>query len=111
MPLLTTVRRAPVVLSYAAFVLVGISAGVGGVLLPAQIRDYGVDMATIGITFFTFSAGFFLAGATAGDLIHRVGARTALLIGGGGFVLVALYTASRPAFVVLVLIQLVTGYS
>ncbi len=47
----------PVVLSYAAFILVGVSAGVAGVLLPAQIDDYGLDKATIGTTFFTFSAG------------------------------------------------------
>jgi hypothetical protein len=36
--------------AYGAFVLVGVSAGVGGVLLPAQMSDYGVDRAKIGIT-------------------------------------------------------------
>src|SRR2546429_7908866 len=54
--------RPPVLVSYAAFVLIGITAGVSGVLLPAQMGDYGVDRATIGITFFTTSAGFVLAG-------------------------------------------------
>jgi fucose permease len=108
-----TSRRAwplPVVLSYAAFVLVGVSAGVGGVLLPAQIRDYDISMATIGFTFFTFSAGFFLAGTSTGALIGRLGTRSALLTGGAGFLVAALITATRPSFVVLVVVQVLAGY-
>ncbi|GAA0384276.1 MFS transporter [Microbispora corallina] len=101
---------APVALAYAAFVLVGLSAGVGGVLLPAQIRDYGLDKATIGTTFFSFSAGFMLAGSTAGALIHRFGVRAALAAGGGAYVLAGLCTALRPPFLALVVIQLVAGY-
>ena len=95
----------------ALFVLVGLGAGVNGVLLLAQIRDYGVDRATIGLTFFTGSAGFVLASAMAGPLIHRYGTRTALLGGGALFVLAGLYTATRPPFVGFVLVQLVTGYA
>jgi fucose permease len=102
--------RVPVGLAYAAFVLVGLNAGVGGVLLPAQIDDYGVDMATIGITFFFFSAGFMGAGATAGGLIHRFGIRIALLAGAGVYVAGTLYMAARPPFVALVAVQLVAGY-
>lgn len=101
---------APIVFAYAAFVLVGLSAGVGGVLLPAQIRDYGLDKATIGITFFAFSAGFLLAGATAGALIQRLGARAALSVGGAAFIAAGLYTATRPAFAALVAVQLIAGY-
>jgi fucose permease len=101
----------PVVLAYATFVLIGVSAGVGGVLLVEQIRDYAVDKATIGITFFTASIGFVLAGSTAGALIHRYGTRTALVIGGGGFVLAGLYTATRPPFVAFVILQVVIGYA
>ncbi|MEO3929826.1 MFS transporter [Micromonosporaceae bacterium B7E4] len=103
-------RRPVVLLAYAAFVLVGLSAGVGGVLLPAQIDDYGVDKATIGITFFTFSAGFLLAGITTGGLIDRLGTRAALAVGGGAFVLASLYTALRPPFLALVAVQVVAGY-
>jgi fucose permease len=103
--------RPPVLLSYAGFVLVGISAGVGGVLLLAQLSDYGVDRATIGITFFTGSAGFVLAGISTGPLIHRFGIRIALAVGGGAFVLAGLYLATRPPFVAFVLVQLVVGYA
>ena len=99
-----------VVLSYAAFVLVGLSAGVGGVLLPAQIRDYDVDMTTIGLTFFTFSAGFFLAGASTGAIVGRLGTRSALLAGGTGFLVAELITAARPSFAALVGLQVLAGY-
>ena len=102
--------RAPVLVSYAAFVLVGISAGVSGVLLPSQMASYGVDRATIGIMFFTGSAGFVLAGISTGALIRRYGIRIALATGGGAYVLAGLYLATRPPFAAFVTVQLVTGY-
>jgi fucose permease len=101
----------PVLLAYAAFVLVGLTAGASGVLLLAQIRDYGVDRATIGVTFFTSSAGFVLAGSTAGALIHRFGTRIALVIGGSAYVLGALYIATRPPLVAFIVVQVVAGYA
>jgi len=100
-----------VLLAYLAFVLIGVGAGISGVLLLAQIEDYGVDRATIGIVFFTGSAGFVLAGSTAGALIERVGFRLALAAGAGGLVLAGLYLASRPPFAVFVAVQVVTGYA
>jgi fucose permease len=102
--------RPSVVFAYATFVLAGLSAGVGGVLLPAQIEDYGLDKATIGVTFFAFSAGFLLAGSSAGPLIHRLGTRAALTVGGAAFIAAGLYTATRPAFAALVGVQVVAGY-
>jgi fucose permease len=102
--------RAPVLVSYAAFVLVGISAGVSGVLLPSQMASYGVDRAAIGITFFASSAGFVLAGISTGALIGRHGMRIALATGGGAYVLAGLYLASRPPFPAFVAAQLITGY-
>jgi fucose permease len=102
--------RAPVWLSYAAFVLVGVSAGVSSVLPPAQMASYGVDRATIGLTFFTGSAGFALAGISTGALIGRYGVRTALAAGGGSYLLAGLYLATRPPFPAFVLVQLVIGY-
>ncbi len=104
-------RRWPVPVAYALFVLVGLGAGVGGVLLLAQIRDYRVDPTTIGLTFFTGSAGFVLAGMSTGLLVHRFGTRVALLGGGSLFVLAELYIATRPPFLGLVVVQLFTGYA
>ena len=102
--------RPPVLMSYAAFVLVGISVGISGVLLPSQMASYGVDRATIGITFFTGSVGFVLARVSTGALIHRAGIRIALTAGGGAFVLAGLYLATRPPFAAFMLAQLVAGY-
>jgi fucose permease len=104
-----SVRRA-VLVSYAAFVLVGVGAGVSGVLLPSQMATYGVGRSAIGISFFTSSAGFVLAGMTAGALIGRLGARSALAAGVGVYALAGLYLASRPSFGMFLLVQLVAGY-
>src|SRR5690348_7732853 len=99
-------RRAPVLLAYAAFVLVGVNAGVNGVLLAAQMADYAVSRSVLGLTFFAGSAGFVLAGITAGALIHRFGVRFAVAAGGCVYVLAALYAGTRPPFVALVLLQI-----
>jgi fucose permease len=98
-------------LSYAGFVLVGLTSGSTGVLLLAQIKDYGVDRAVIGITFFVSSAGFFLASLNTGPLLHRFGFRTTMVAGSGAFVLAGLYLATRPSFWAFVAVQLVTGYA
>ena len=103
--------RLTVVLAYAVFVLVGIGAGVSGVLLLAQIRDYGVDQSTIGLTFFTGSAGFMVAGIATGPMIHRYGTRAALFAAGAVFVAAALYIATHPPFVAYVLLQLLIGFA
>ncbi|GHJ43878.1 hypothetical protein Cs7R123_12200 [Catellatospora sp. TT07R-123] len=101
--------QAAVVLAYAAFLLVGISSGVGGVLLPAQIADYGVDKATIGLTFFTSGAGFLLGATGAGVLIHRLGVRATLLLGTAAFAAAAVYTATRPPLPAFVAVALLAG--
>jgi fucose permease len=104
-------KRGSVLVAYAQFILVGLASGVTGVLLVAQMADYGVTRATIGLTFFTFSAGFVLAGVTAGPLLHRYGTRWALTGAGVLFVVTGVWQAIRPAFVVLVLIQILAGYA
>jgi fucose permease len=102
--------QAPVVLAYAAFVFIGVSLGAGGVLLLAQMNDYGVDRATIGITFFTGSAGFVLGSLSNGLLIRRLGVRISLAVGGGAYALASLGLAARPPFAAFVAVQLLTGY-
>jgi len=103
--------RGPVLLAYAAFVLVGVNAGVNGVLLAAQMDDYAVSRATLGLTFFTGAAGFVLAGVTAGALIHRFGTRIAVAAAGGLYVLAAVYAGTRPAFAAFVVLQIASGYA
>jgi len=102
--------RPAVLVAYAAFVLLGITAGTAGVLLPSQMATYGVSRATIGITFFAVSAGFVLAGLSTGALVGRLGTRIALGAGCGVFVVSGLYLATRPPFIAFVLAQVVLGY-
>src|SRR5215472_3496472 len=102
--------RFAVAAAYCAFVVVGVSAGAGGVLLPAQMLDYGVDRTKIGTTFFVLSAGFMLAGSTVGVLVQRLGTRVALAFGVALFALSSFYTATRPPFAGLVVVQVVFGY-
>ncbi len=102
--------QAPRVLAYAAFVFIGVSLGAGGVLLLAQMNDYGVDRATIGITFFTGAGGFVLASLSNGLLIRRLGVRMSLAVGSGAYVLASLCLAARPPFAAFVAVQLLTGY-
>jgi fucose permease len=104
------VYRASIALSYAAFILVGVDAAVGGVLLVSQIADYGVSRSQIGVMFFTGSVGFFLASTFAGQLVHRLGVRLALTLGSGVFIAAALYMGTRPPFVMFVAVNLLIGF-
>lgn len=103
-------RRGSVLVAYALFILVGLATGAPTVLIVAQMADYGVGPAAIGLMFFTFSAGFVLAGATSGPLIHRWGTRLALLAGAAAFTAAGLAVALRPAFWVFILVQVGAGY-
>jgi fucose permease len=103
--------RPAVLMSYLAFIFVGINAAAGGVLVLAQMSDYGVGRAIIGITFITGSAGFVLGSLHSGPLIHRLGVRIALLTGCGTFIVAGLYLATRPPLAALIAVQLVTGYA
>lgn len=103
-------RRSPIVLACSGSVSVGVSAGVGSVLAPAQIRDYGADKGDhrphLLLAFF---AGFRLAGAAAGWLVHRLGTRIALVIGARVVTPAGAYTATRPPVPAFVAVQLAAG--
>lgn len=96
--------------AYLAFVLIGVAAGAGGVLIASQVSDYGVGKTLFGLTFFGGSAGFAFAGITAGWLDHRLGRRSALFAGGAIVLLAGLLTATRPPFWAFAALTLVAGY-
>ena len=102
--------RPSVLVAYAAFVQVGLAASAGGVLIPAQIADYGVGRAAIGVCFFTFAAGFILSSFSSGAALARFGIRFTLVAGAVAIVLAGIGVATRPPFVVFVALQLVVGY-
>jgi fucose permease len=102
--------RTRVALAFAGFVLVGIMAGGNGVLLPAQIAGYHVDKSTVGIQFFTFSAGYLLSGIGNGWLIRRFGTRRQLVLCGALLAATALVGGLRPPFVALAALQVTLGF-
>ncbi|OHV47311.1 hypothetical protein BCD48_19345 [Pseudofrankia sp. BMG5.36] len=107
---MAAVGRWSVAVAFALFVVIGVASGAGGVLLPAQITDYGVDEATIGITFFTSAAGYVVASVLSGALVGRLGTRHALLIAGTLLFGAWLGTAARPPFAAFVLLSLLSGF-
>jgi fucose permease len=103
-------ERAQIALAFAGFVFLGIGAGGTGVLLLPQIHDYGVDKATIGLTFIFSCVGYVTAAWASGSLLHRFGVRVCLA---GGIAIVFLgagAVAFRPTFAVFVGVQILLGY-
>ena len=91
-------RAARLVVAFAGFILIGISAGVSGVLLPSQMSDYRIDKVVVGLQFFTFSSGYLLSGVANGALIRRLGERAHLSLGAAVFVGTAIGVGLRPGF-------------
>jgi fucose permease len=103
-------RRVEIALAFAGFILIGLGGGAGGVLLPAQIDEYQVSKSVIGLLFFTFSAGYVLAGAANGWLLRRTGPRGHLVLGTAMFAAAALACAPRPAYPVLLGLTVFFGF-
>jgi fucose permease len=103
-------RYARLGVAFALFTLIGINLGGGGVLLPAQIDDYGVDKTTMGAIFWASSTGYGLSAAANGALIHRFGVRAYLLGGAAVGLAAAIVIAARVPFPVFVLLQGALGF-
>jgi fucose permease len=103
-------ERAQVAASYVGFVLAGVTLGVSGVLVHAQVVDYRITEAAYGAVFLTSSVGFLAAGLATGWLVARLGTRGSMALGGLLYVATALVTATRPTFAGLVALQLVGGF-
>jgi fucose permease len=91
-------RNARLLVAFAGLTLIGISAGLSGVLLPSQMSDYRIDKVVVGLQFFTFSGGYLLSGIANGWLIRRLGERRQLSLGAAVFVGTAIGIGLRPGF-------------
>jgi len=103
-------RYARIGVAFGLFILIGINLGGGGVLLPVQIDDYGVDKTTIGAIFWASSLGYGLAAAANGALIHRFGIRAYLLCGAGVALAAAAAIAVRAPFPLFIALQAALGF-
>ncbi len=103
-------RYARLGVAFALFILIGINLGGGGVLLPAQIDDYGVDKTTMGAMFWATSLGYGLSAAANGALIHRFGVRAYLLVGAAVALAAAVAIAVRAPFPLFVALQGALGF-
>jgi fucose permease len=98
-------QRVRLAVAFGFFILIGINLAGGGVLLPAQIDDYGVDKATIGLVFPASSLGYGIAAAANGALMHRLGVRLHLMVGATVMAAAAAAIALHPPFALFILLQ------
>jgi fucose permease len=87
----------------------GVAAGATGVLLPEQMAEYGVDKATVGLTFVAFSVGYFATATANGVLLHRLGVRGHLALGTVAALAAALTLTVPAGFALLLAGQVVLG--
>ncbi len=99
----------PILLAFFCFILIGISSGAPGVLLPSLINYYHVNNAVIGLLFLVSSVGYFLSAFTSGILVERLGMRGFLLVGAGAFLIGTLGFGLEPPFTVILLTRLSVG--
>ncbi len=68
-------------LAFFGFVLIGVSGGGSGVLIPSMSGYYHVGDAIIGLLFLVSSLGYFLSALSSGLLTERLGLRWLLVLG------------------------------
>ena len=99
----------PILLAFFCFILIGISSGAPGVLLPSLSDYYRVDKSTIGLLFLVSSIGYFFSAFASGILVERLGMRGFLLVGAGAFLLGTLGFGLEPPFAMVLLTRLLVG--
>jgi len=99
----------PVLLAFFGFILIGISGGASGVLLPSMTAYYHVDNSVIGLLFLVTSVGYFISAFASGILVERLGMRGFLLLGAGTFLVGAFAFGLEPPFALVLLARLALG--
>ena len=99
----------PLLIAFFVFILIGISTGISGVLLPSLSAYYHVNNSVLGLLFLVPSIGYFLSALTAGMLIERLGMRGFLLVGAGIFVLGAFAFGLKPPFALVLMTRFALG--
>lgn len=96
-------------LAFFGFVLIGVSGGGSGVLLPSLTSFYHVGDAVIGLLFLVSSLGYFLSALSSGLLTERLELRWLLALGTTILLPGLLGFGLKLPFVVLLFARLLAG--
>jgi fucose permease len=96
--------------SFYGVAFMGIGAAAGGVLLTAQIADFGITKTSYGFTFLVFSTGYMLSAVSNGWLIHRLGLRGHLELGAVLSLAASTALALKPGFGLFLALSAVFGF-
>ncbi len=102
--------RLQIGLAFIGFVVIGISGGANGVLLPSLSSYYRVDNTVIGLIFITSSVGYFLSAFTSSLLLEKLGQRMFLTMGTLAFLLGTLIFTLEPPFIVILATRFLIGF-
>ncbi|HEY3994010.1 MAG TPA: MFS transporter [Ktedonobacteraceae bacterium] len=106
----TRFARAPLGLAFFGFILIGLSGGANGVIIPSLSAFYHVVDAVICFLFLLSSLGYFLSALGSGLLTERLGLRWLLGLGAGILLLGMLGFAAQLPFALLLIARLCLGF-
>lgn len=103
-------RRGRVGVAFFSFILIGMSDGAVGVLLPSIIAFYAIDKATASLLFPSSTLGYLIAAFNSGLLLERLGRRVFLMLGAAAFAVGTLLVFLTPPFPLLLPAMLCVGF-
>ena len=106
----TRFSRAPLGLAFFGFILIGLSGGANGVIIPSLSAFYHVGDAVIGLLFLVSSLGYFLSALGSGLLTEKLELRWLLSLGTVIMLLGMLGFALQVPFVLLLVARLCIGF-
>lgn len=90
--------------------MIGANDGAMGVLLPSLRSHYGVDKGTVSFVFLLITAGYLVAATSSGILVHRLGIRLFLSLGGASFLTAVGMISLMPPFLALLSAMMIMGF-
>ena len=102
-------QRILVWLAFFAFVLIGVSSGATGVLLPSLSLFYHVNNSVLGLLFFGSTIGYLLSAFSSGIAIEMLGYRWTLILGTAVSLLGCIIFSLQPPFAIVLIMRLLMG--
>lgn len=100
---------APIWVSYASFVGLGLYAGLLGVAIPSLIRTYGISPGAIGWMFLSQTTGHVLLSFLTGRVVAALGFNRLFVIATAAFAVMALLIGFSPFWLLMVAMGFVLG--